>query len=478
MRIPLIGSYNRGRSVIVNPETCMNLYPEMQPQTSKNQIVLVGTPGLKLFIDTGYVCRCLHATTNGKMFSVNGRNVYVINETAAKTLLGTMASATGIVKTAENMNLNYHPYQTAFVDGTKGYIYDFSNNTFTEITSGYEAGTHIVYIDGYFIQNIVNTNKFIYSTLYNGKEWDSALDVYFAEGSADNIEAVEKLNNQLWVFGSQTTEVWQPTGVNTAPFERIAPANMDIGIGAKYSVAVIGGSIFWLGAGRGGNNIVWKASGFSPERVSTNAIEYLLGQMSDVSDAVAYAYSDEGHFFYVLNFPTGDKTLVYDLTTGLWHQRGFLDTGTGMVGRHRSIVQCFWNNKNYVGDYADGKIYNLNLDYYSDNSTAIHRERTTPNISFENKLFTINYVEVEMERGIGLNTGQGSAPIMMIQSSKDGGKTWGSELHGSIGAMGKYKTRIKFNRLGSGRDRVLKFSISDPVKCVLVDGYADVEVEE
>jgi hypothetical protein len=178
-----------------------------------------------------------------------------------------------------------------------------------------------------------------------------------------------------------------------------------------------------------------------------------------------------------MNFPTGDKTLVYDLTTNLWHSRGFLDTGTGTIGRHLGQVACFWNNKNYVGDYADGRIYELDLSTYSDNSTAIHRERITPSISSENKQVTINFIEIEMERGVGLQSGQGSAPVLMLQWSKDGGKTWSNEIHGSIGAAGKYRTRIRFNRLGSGRDRVFKLSISDPVKCVIVDGYADVIVE-
>jgi hypothetical protein len=303
------------------------------------------------------------------------------------------------------------------------------------------------------------------------------LDYYFAEGSADNIQAIEKFNGELWIFGGQTLEIWQSSGISDSPFRKVTPANMDIGTGAKYSPAVIGNKIFWLGSGKGGNSVVWSASGYIPERISTHAIEYMIGSMSDVSDCVAYTYSAEGHFFYVMNFPTGDKTLVYDLTTNLWHSRGFLDTGTGTIGRHLGQVACFWNNKNYVGDYANGRIYELDLSTYSDNSTAIHRERITPSISSENKQVTINFIEIEMERGVGLQSGQGSAPVLMLQWSKDGGKTWSNEIHGSIGAAGKYRTRIRFNRLGSGRDRVFKLSISDPVKCVIVDGYADVTAE-
>ena len=43
--------------------------------------------------------------------------------------------------------------------------------------------------------------------------------------------------------------------------------------------------------------------------------------MSDISDARAFTYQKDGHHFYVLTFPTGNKTFVFDASTSLWHER-------------------------------------------------------------------------------------------------------------------------------------------------------------
>ena len=84
-----------------------------------------------------------------------------------------------------------------------------------------------------------------------------------------------------------------------------------------------------------------------------------------------------------------------------------------------------------------------------------------------------------METGVGL-TGNpyasppdyGSNPQAMLSWSDDGGHTYSSTYTASLGLTGQYKARVIFNKLGVSRDRVFKFSMSDPVKANIIGGYA------
>jgi hypothetical protein len=55
----------------------------------------------------------------------------------------------------------------------------------------------------------------------------------------------------------------------------------------------------------------------------------------------------------------------------------------------------------------------------------------------------------------------------MIQISRDGGRTFGAEIWHSLGAVGKYKTRVAQRRCGTARDFVFRFAMTDPVKFVM-----------
>ena len=88
-------------------------------------------------------------------------------------------------------------------------------------------------------------------------------------------------------------------------------------------------------------------------------------------------------------------------------------------------------------------------------------------IDADNKRLTIDQMEIDMETGVGLSTGQGSNPQIMLAVSKDGGHEYGPEQWVSFGEMGKYGVRAVWRRLGIARDWTFKFRITDPVKRVI-----------
>ncbi|GEM_PF-682824 len=52
--------------------------------------------------------------------------------------------------------------------------------------------------------------------------------------------------------------------------------------------------------------------------------------------------------------------------------------------------------------------------------------------------------------------------------SNDGGHTWSNDYQASVGAIGQYKTRLIWRRLGYARDRVFRVAFSEPTKTVLI----------
>lgn len=55
-----------------------------------------------------------------------------------------------------------------------------------------------------------------------------------------------------------------------------------------------------------------------------------------------------------------------------------------------------------------------------------------------------------------------------MRYSDDGGHVWSNTRYRSLGTIGKYRTRVKFNRLGQFICRAFEISVSDPVKRDLI----------
>jgi hypothetical protein len=297
------------------------------------------------------------------------------------------------------------------------------------------------------------------------------LTVAPADGSPDGVVAINVDHRQLWVFGTDSTEVWYNSGLTGFPLTPIQGAFNEIGCVAPYSVAKLDNALFWLGTDARGQGIVYKVNGYAGLRVSTHAVEYAIAQYGNISDALAYTYQQEGHAFYVLNFPSASKTWVYDVAVQAWHERA---SGNDNEFRHRSNCQCNFGGTIIVGDFENGNIYAFNLDVYADNSATqkwLRSWRALPSGQNNLKRTAHHSLQLDAETGVGLNTGQGSDPQVMLRWSDDGGHTWSNEHWKSMGAIGQYGYRTIWRRLGMTekiRDRVYEVSGTDPVKIAIM----------
>jgi hypothetical protein len=402
-----------------------------------------------------------HQTNGSDFYVVSGLEVYKLNSmTGTPTLLGTV-TGTGPVSIADNGT------QIFFACNPDSYIYNEVTNVFAQITDpDFPGAVTVGYLDGYFVFNEPDSQKVWVTSLLDGLSVDP-LDFASSEGSPDGLVALIVDHREAWLFGTDSIEVWYDAGLVDFPLTRIQGAFNEIGCVAAFSVAKLDNGLFWLGTDARGQGIVYRANGYTGQRVSTHAIEYAIAQYSDISDAVAYTYQQEGHAFYVLTFPTGNATWVYDVATQAWHERAGWDNGS--FTRHRSNCQCNFLGNTIVGDYETGDIYRMSLDVYADNDGVqkwLRSWRALPSGQNNLKRTAHHSLQLDCESGTGLITGQGDDPQIMLRWSDDGGHTWSNEHWASMGKIGAYYQRVFWRRLGMTlklRDRVYEVSGTDPV---------------
>ncbi|RJO60814.1 MAG: hypothetical protein C4542_08170 [Dehalococcoidia bacterium] len=369
-------------------------------------------------------------------------------------------------------------FQIMICDGTdkSAYIYDTDTELFTvlnELDYDFQGGGSVAALDGYFLSHQVDGDRIYNSEVSEGLSWDAADDSRAWVKTSD-IQRIYAHDQLLWIFKQDGAEVFYNSGEagDTQPtFQRMSGGAINIGTIASWSVASIKDKLFWLGS----DKTVQMATGQSLRTVSTPQLSYQIEAMATVSDAVGYGYTEEGHDFYVLSFPSTDVTYVYDSSMDEWHERESYDSDRQTDGRHRSNCYAYFQDRHVVGDFANTKLYELDTTVRTEDGNRIIRQRITQNINQDNLMLFLNRFEVHFEGGIGLANGQGSSPLAMLRVSKDGGHVWSGVRTAPMGGKGNYDTRSYWAQLGSGRDFAVWLSVSDPVKAIVIGAYLDYE---
>ena len=490
MKTPILGAFYVARSINAANDRCVNLFPEVVADGGKEPAFLQRAPGLKPItltisgspastLDNGPI-RGLHVY-GGKLYAVTAESpatlpypetkLWEIDSNYVATLRGTVTSdvGTGQVTMADN---GTQLFLACGDSAGTSYIYNNSTNAFAEITDpDFPGASSVGFIDGYFVFSEPDSQKLWVTELLDGTSVDP-LDFASAEGAPDNILSVLVSNREVWVFGTFTTEVWYNAGGPDFPLERIAGAFNELGCAAQYSVQKLANQVFWLGRNAQGQGIVYVSNGYIGTRISTHAIEYAIQSYDRMDDAISMTYQQDGHQFYILTFPSADKTWVYDLATGRWHERaGWVASA---FTRHRANCMAGYDGKIIVGDYINGKLYELDLETYADDSDVqrwLRSWRAIPTGQNNLKRTAQHSLQLDCESGTGLITGQGSDPEIMLRWSDDGGHTWSNEHISKMGKIGEYYRRVFWRRIGMTlklRDRVYEVSMTDPVKTAIM----------
>ena len=400
MKTPILGSTYVARSVNAADSRMVNLFPELVPEGGKEPAFLQRAPGLQLLATVGGgPIRGLWSFSNSAAYAfvVSGNTLYKITPSWTATVIGTIAGG-GPVSMSDNGT------QLFIAANGPSYIYNTSTNVFAQITdSDFPGAVTVGYLDGYFVFNPPNSQQVWVTSLLDGLSVDP-LDFASAEGSPDGLVALIVDHREVWLFGTNSVEVWYDAGTADFPLQRIQGAFNELGCAAAYSVAKLDNGLFWLGSDARGRGIVYRANGYAGTRISTHAVEWQIQQYGDISDAVGYTYQQDGHSFYVLIFPSANTTWVYDVATQAWHERAGWDNGE--FTRHRSSCQMSFNNEIVVGDFENGNIYAFDLDVYADNGQIqrwLRSWRAIP--TGQNTLLrtTQHSLQLDCETGVGLN---------------------------------------------------------------------------
>lgn len=485
-------------------EICHNMYLEIaQTEFSKAQYYLIKIPGLRRF---GSVpasnlgpCRAMFTTSAGKTIVVNGNVVSEILYDGTLSTVGLISSQAGPVSIAENGK------EMILVDGTAGWIYCYADAvtglpTFAQIVDEYfpgnsqgtKAPTHVCYLNSYFIVNNPNSNQYYWSSSFYQSDLNNTQVPYSPSlpngywtplqtgqkiARSDNISGLTMCNQYIWLFGYNSCEVHQDTGnYNGQQFARYQGAILNVGCSAPYSIATYQNNVFWLGSDNTGTLGVFTNDGMTPVRISTRGIEQMMEEIT-WTDCQAYTYSQAGHNFYVMQFPTSQRTFVYDMVTGAWHERTALIRATGALNRWHG--QYCTNNygKHIIGDTNTSAYYILDMNYgLNDNPigggfNTIRCCKTTPIGFSSGQNVRYNSAQVICNQGTGLRIsieGVGDDPQIQLAWSDDCGVTWSNELEAPIGRQGEFAKRSMVLGCGMGRNRVWRITMTDPVPFILV----------
>ena len=467
MKTPILGGSYVARSVNAADNRMVNMFPEVVPEGSggKEAGFLQRCPGLRVLATVGTGPIRGMWVTNGIAYVVSGNGFYSLNTSWTSALIGYVSGA-GPVSMSDNGT------QIFIACNPAGYIYNTSTKVLGPITDpDFPGAGSVGYIDGYFVFTEPNTQKFWVTSILDGTSIDP-LDFASAEGYPDNVVALIVDHLEIFLFGTTSVEVWYAAGAPDFPMARIQGAFMEVGCEAAYSVAKLDNSVFFLGSDARGRGLVYRINGYTPARISNNALEYAIQNYGDITDAIGYTYQQGGHPFYVLIFPSAGATWVYDVSTQVWHERaGFKN---GQYTRHRSNCQMSFNDQIVVGDYEDGRVYAFDLNVFADDGQIqrwLRSWRALPTGQNNLKRTAQHNLQLDCETGVGLNSGQGRDPQVMLRWSDDGGHTWSNEHWKSMGAIGNYGYRTIWRRLGMTekiRDRVYEVSGTDPVKIAIM----------
>jgi hypothetical protein len=467
MRVPLpiLGPDSKARSKERSPQRTVNLYLRPKKYGDKGELVLHSCPGLLFHAQVAATgARSNFVEFKGKSYVAFGDSLYRLDGTGASSKIGTLSTSGGRIEMVAGRDY------LLIVDGTAGYTYN--GTTFATIADADfpNGATHCDYLNSRFVVNAPNSDVFYASELEDATAW-SGLSYATGEADPDPTRAIAASYKNLYLVGARTTEIWYSTGNQDFAFEPYAGGVLEIGIQAPHSLVRSSAGLFWLATSREGDVFVVQAQGLQ-YRVISDDISWALTEMSVTDDAIGSVYRFDGRTIYRLTFPTADKSFEFYAEDGFWCERK-----SKGIGRHRAAGMGYLNNKTFVADYQNGKVYTLDADTFTEDGDYIERVRDTQTLHEKDLRIAFHALYLDVQSGVGLISGQGENPQVMLSWSDDEGNTWSSEIWASMGRLGNYRHRAAWRRLGSSRQRIYRFRVTDPVEVTILGGYADITAQ-
>ena len=478
VELPLPLGYYEDTSKPVSVQTCKNFYPYILPAgVSGTNIALKGAHGIEQFATTNSNAARGSILFKNQAYSVQGTELYRINSDGTSNALGTI-TGTGLVSLAVS-----DTQLCILIPGSTGYIFTTDPDTLTTITDlDFTANGNpqqVTFKDGYFIF-FTDTNRFIISAINDGLSYN-ALDFGTAEANPDPMNAIHVSNNQLFIAGTTTTEVFQNIGGSSFPFQTIRGALIPKGITAKFAIVNADNTFFFIGKGEGESNSIWRYTGSSAQRISTGPIDSILQTLSnaELNEVIGTAYSINESFY--VNFHLKNSTFVYDIVASssagrpIWHERvSRNDADQEINWRVNGVINAY--GKTLVTDTQGGIIGVINSDLFTEYNERIVSEAILSPVISKGYGSIHSRLEVICEPGVSTASGDDSDSKIEMAFSDNLGFTFSTFNQAPLGAQGDRNTRQIFYNIGrASRERYYKLRMSDKVKKTIVNTFLDIQ---
>jgi len=459
--LKLIGATSENRSHQADNELTKNWYPQVPEGNANAPAIFLPWLGSKAFATSvGNLDRGLHVWNN-TLFHVVNQSLFSVDIAGVYTLIGTVAG------TQRCIFSNSIVGSTDLMVIAAGGVYTWDGTTFA--TGAFTADS-VTYLNS---KSVYDGSGFEFGVTGAGGALTIA-STGSAESKPDDIRRPYAFNQWVYMFCVDTIEPFYDAGTGSPPLKRIDNAIMQKGLGGFYTVANTDKAMYFLADDSNVYQIIQsQLTKISPPSM-VNTIKGL-----NKANATGYTMTLDGQDFYILWFSDG-ITWAYIEEYGEWFN---LSTGTNEGDTKPYLAQSYVEvyDKKLGADYRTADIVELDEATYTDLGEVIQRRRVTPPFTSVDvgmpigKRLLMSKIRFALQTGVGIASGQGSDPQIMVEYSLDGAETFSTERWIDIGRMGKYLLTPEFDEMVTFLEISFRITMSDPVFSSLHDATIDVK---
>ena len=454
-----------GRYNALGTARLVNCYTEQQGADGKVDFPIVASPGLRNYLQfTNGACRGMFKIDDTLALAVYGFDIIEIQRSGAWRVAGGIPGA-GPCFFARNRR----PAGTevAIVSDGQSRVYDAVAGTVSLISDpdlppaiGCESLTS-------YILFFIADGRVFYSDINNAGSI-SSLSFFEAEGRPDGLVGGIVLENNAWLFGDESTEVWGLTEDADRPFARLGGAAIEQGCIAPASICKVQVSGATKVAWVANDKTVRMSADYRGTRISDHAVERAISALSNPEEIDSFSYTLDGHVFLVLN--SSQFTWVYNATTQFWHE----EQSYGLARRKWAFHMDF-AGKTVVGDYRRAFAYEVSNAVFDDAGEPLVCDIITPQDHAYPNDVEYNTLYIDTVPGTGLNVSEPELadPKLAVRWSFTNANTWGPWRLLPTGKVGQHRKRVATHQLGTSQEDGAVFHIQfSPAVARAVSGAA------
>jgi hypothetical protein len=466
--VPVVvaGPSYMSRSRPLSSQSTVNFYQEFS-ESGKSPVALHSWPGQKLVGSGGGADRGQHVMANIR-YKVASGILFEIRRDGSHINRGYIPGASRCIFANDGINM-----YIVNSDGAGVFQYSTDTNLVTQVTDPDISGSvAVAFLNNQFIYS--KPNLFIISDVGNGAS-ASGLNAAQAESQPDDLVRAYVFDQLVYMFGENTIEPWYNIGTGAPPFDRIDTQIIQVGTAATHSIANNDNFLYWLGDDRQ----VYQGSGGQARIISSIAISHAIEGYTTVSDAIGWTMTFEGQNFYILTFPTENKTWAINESLG---KDGWFELSSDhLLGKYNATSYSYLDGRHFVANETNGELYELDIDTFDANGDELQRIRVMSSIhgglfGVPGRRIQMSRFELILETGVGTATGQGEDPKIMIEASYDGGRSFGPGTWMEIGRAGETQIRAEWFDMSSFYDLIIRITATDPVPYSMQSGVIDVRL--